>query len=348
MKAMVLTGIEQMEMLDVPAPRIDKNTDVLVRLGTVGVCGSDVHYYLRGQIGSQVVEYPFKVGHECAGIVEAVGSDVTRVKSGDRIAVEPAMPCGECDQCRVDRSNTCRNLGFLGTPGQAEGCLCELIVIPEGSCFPIEDTVTMEQAALSEPLAIGFYSVKQSVPMRNAAIAILGAGPIGMSVLLCAEAEGAQRIYMTDKLDHRLEIVRHAGATHIGNPDNENIVAKMSAQEPLGMDAVFECCGEQDAVDQAIELLKPGGKLVLVGIPTVERLSFTADKIRRKEICIQNIRRQEGCVQPTLALITKGEVSLGSMVTHRFKFEQTKEAFDLVAGYRDGVMKAMVEMVVDT
>jgi len=344
MNAMVLTGIREMEMRQVPDPKIENDTDVLIRMQRVGVCGSDVHYYTTGRIGSQVVRYPFMVGHECAGVVERVGGAVERVKAGDRVAIEPAMSCGQCDQCRTDRPHTCRNLRFLGCPGQAEGCLCDCIVMGQECCYPIPDDMTMDQAALSEPLSIGLYSVNQSIPIEGARIAILGVGPIGLSVLLPARSMGAEAIYVTDKIDSRLEIARSAGADWAGNPDTEDVVEKISAREPALLDAVFECCGQQDALDQCIELLRPGGKLMLVGIPQVDRISFVIDRMRRKEICLQNVRRQNRCVQPALDMIASGQIDVDFMVTHRFALSQCKEAFDLVADYRDGVVKAMIDM----
>jgi len=303
-----------------------------------------VHYYTTGRIGSQVVKYPFRVGHECAAIVQETGLGVTRVKPGDRIAVDPAVPCHRCDQCLCGRQHTCRNLRFLGTPGQGEGCLCEYIVMPEQSCFLIKPDTTLEQAAIVEPLSIGVYSVKLSIPMQGARIGILGCGPIGLSVLMPALVQGAEKVYVTDKIDLRLNVARRAGAAWTGNPDKEDVVAKICDQEPLLLDAVFECCGQQEALDQAVQLLKPGGKLIIVGIPEIDRVSFSIDDIRRKEICIQNVRRQNKCVRPAIDLIESGRINVDFMITHRFTLEQTKEALDLVADYRDGVVKAMISM----
>ncbi len=344
MNAIKLTGLRQMSMMTVPAPEIRAANDVLIRMARVGVCGSDVHYYETGRIGSQVVQYPFTVGHEGAGIVVAVGSAVTRVRPGDRIAVEPAMACHQCDQCLAGRPHTCRKLRFLGCPGQAEGCLSEFIVMPEDCCFPIPDAMTLDEAALSEPLAIGVYAVKQSVPMRGARIGILGAGPIGLSVLLPALAQGAATAYVTDKIDARLDLARRAGAAWTGNPERRDVVADITAAEPLLLDAVFECCGDQAAMDQAVDLVKPGGKILIIGIPpTLEKAGFSVDKMRRKEICIQNIRRQNHCVQPALDMIHRRDFDINLMLTHRFPFAGTSAAFELVAGYRDGVVKAMIE-----
>jgi L-iditol 2-dehydrogenase len=344
MKAMVLTGIRQMEMVDRADPVIKNDKDVLIKLGVVGVCGSDVHYYNSGQIGSQVVEFPFLVGHECAGIVEAVGAGVDKLKPGDRIAVEPAISCWKCDQCLAGRHHTCRELKFLGCPGQIDGCLSEYMIMPEECCFKIPDDITLEEAAISEPLSIGVYAVKKSIPMKGAKIGILGCGPIGLSVLGSAKAQGAEKIYVTDKIDERLAVGSTAGADWIGNPDKTDVVAEIIEQEPLLLDVVFECCGQQDAVFQAMKLLKPGGKLLLIGIPpTLTNWEIPVDVTRRKEICIQNIRRQVDCVQDALDMIADKSIPVDHFVTHRFSFADAKAAFDLVDSYEDGVVKVMIE-----
>ncbi len=345
MKSMVLTGIRSMELTERPMPEISGGNDVLVKIGVVGVCGSDVHYYNSGRIGSQVVEFPFQLGHECAGVVEAVGADVKKLKPGDRIAVEPAVSCWDCDQCRAGRHHTCRSLSFLGCPGQSEGCLAEYIVMPEECCFPIPDTMTLEEAAISEPLAIGVYAVKKSIPMKDARIGILGCGPIGLSVLGVALAAGAGKIYVSDRLDTRLEVAKSAGASWTGNPDKTDIAAAIIRAEPLCLDVVFECCGQQEALLQAVDILKPGGKLLLVGIPpTLKNWEVPVDVTRRKEICIQNIRRQVDCVEEALELISDGRVPVGHFVTHWFPLERAGEAFEIVDSYSDGVIKAMIEM----
>ena len=343
MKTMVLTGIRRMEPSESPVPVPESGSDVLIRMKAVGVCGSDIHYYTTGKIGSQVVKYPFPVGHEGAGEVVQVGSAVTRVQVGDRVAIDPAMPCFRCDQCLAGRPHTCRNLRFLGNPGQAGGCLTEYIVMPETSCVPIPSGMTFDEAAVSEPLAIGVYAVRlANMELAGKRIGILGFGPIGMSVLIPALEKGAGFVYVTDKIEARLALARASGAVWTGNPDREDVVAEIRQREENLLDVVFECCGQQDAVNQAIELLKPGGKLMLIGIPEMDRWSLPVDQLRHKEICIQNVRRQNDSVEEALRLIREGRIKAGSMVTHRFPFERTREAFELVSRYGDGVMKAMI------
>ncbi|MBR9998602.1 MAG: alcohol dehydrogenase catalytic domain-containing protein [Cyclobacteriaceae bacterium] len=343
MKAMVLTGIKQMEMREWPDPAIKNDHDVKIKLKRVGVCGSDIHYYRTGKIGSQVVEFPFPVGHESGGVVVEVGRSVTKVKPGDRIAIEPAISCGECDQCLAGRPNTCRHTKFLGCPGQIEGCLTDFVVMPEENSFPIPDTMSFDEAAISEPLAIGLYAVKQSGLTAKDKIGILGFGPIGMSVMLPARAFGARNFYVTDKIDERLKIAVKLVAAWTGNPEKENVADLINKKEPLQLDVVFECCGEQDAINDALKIVKPGGKIMLIGIPEQQRLSFDMDFMRRKEITVINVRRQRFCVQEALDLMSSGRIDISPMATHRFNFRDTKKAFDLVDAYHDGVMKAMIE-----
>jgi L-iditol 2-dehydrogenase len=217
--------------------------------------------------------------------------------------------------------------------------------MPEANCFKVTDRTTFDQAAISEPLAIGVYAVKSSISMKGAKVGILGSGCIGLSVLLPSIAQGAAAVYVTDRINGRLALAGRAGAAWGGNPDAEDVVARVKELEPGGLDVVFECCGQQSALDQAVEMLKPGGKLLLIGIPpTADRVTFLIDKLRHKEICIQNVRRQCHCVQPALDMMDRRDFDVDVMVTHRFPFEQTQAAFDLAASYKDGVLKAMIDV----
>ncbi|RKY10385.1 MAG: hypothetical protein DRP65_06695 [Planctomycetota bacterium] len=344
MRAQVLTGIRQMELRDVPKPVIEKDTDVLLKVEWVGVCGSDVHYYETGRIGPDTVQFPWIVGHECSATVAEVGDKVTTVQVGDAVVVEPAISCHQCDQCKAGRENTCRGLKFLACPGQAEGCLCEYIVMPQECCYPTAGRITFEQGVLCEPFAIGVYAVKGARVAGDMKIAILGSGPIGLSCLVAAQGQSVETIYMTDKVKERVDIAKKAGAVWAGTPVTADIVEAIRRQEPDGMDVVFECAGEQDTLDEGIELLRPGGRLMLIGIPRIERVSFIPDKMRRKEITIVNVRRQNRCTQSAIDLIASGKADVDFMLTHRFDFERAQEAFDMVAGYRDGVVKAIIEL----
>jgi L-iditol 2-dehydrogenase len=344
MKAAFLTGIRKIEILQAPEPAIAHPTDVLLAVESVGVCGSDMHYYKDGRIGCQIVEFPWIVGHECSGRALAVGPGVTRIRVGDRVAVDPLVHCGQCDQCLTGRTHTCRNQKFLGCPGQLQGSLCERLVMPEASCFTVPDGMTAEQAALAEPLCISLWAQKLSDQVNGAKIGILGAGPIGLGVLAAVKEAGSCIVYQTDLLDNRLALARKFGADWTGNAGKIDPVKEIAAAEPLGLDLVFECAGLQETIDQCLSIVKPCSQVVLVGIPIDDRASFDMNHMRRKELRVQNVRRQLEQVPRALDMIATGKIDMGAMVTHRFTLDQAQEAFELVADYRDHVVKAMVNV----
>jgi len=344
MLAAYFTALKALELRETPTPQLRRPQDVLVRIDRVGVCGSDVHYYTHGRIGDQIVHYPATLGHECAGTIEAVGAAVERVRPGDRVAIDPALVCGTCDQCRAGRENTCRRLQFLGCPGEAPGAAAQWHVLPAENCFPIPPSMTLDEAALAEPLSIGLYAARLAELPPGAPVVIVGAGPIGLSVLLCAKALGAGKIYVTDLLDQRLEIARRCGADWTGNPRQLDIPAAIAEQETFGVPRVFECAGDPACVDPAQQMLAPGGTLVLVGIPPTNEVSFNAHLMRRKELTFKNVRRQRGCVGPVIDMIARRQIDPAPLLTHHFPLDRLAEAFELVADYRDGVIKAMVTL----
>jgi L-iditol 2-dehydrogenase len=333
-----------MEIRETAPPEISDPHSVLLRIGTVGICGSDVHYYTAGRIGSLVVKYPEWTGHECAGTIVGVGDQVKRLKVGERVAVDPLISCGHCDQCLLGREHTCRNQAFLACPGQGPGALAEYLVMPEKSCYAIPDGMTIVQAAVVEPLAVGLYAQRLAQMQPGAKTAILGSGPIGLCVLLSSLAACDCTAYATDLLDERLELARHCGARWTGNPKQTDVVRAIRELEPRGVDFVFECAGQQETLDQSIELLKPGGTVLMVGIPEVDRVSFNIHTLRRREIRLQSVRRQNQCMAPAIELVSNGAINLDQLVTHHFSLAETKKAFDLVADYRDGVIKAIVHV----
>ena len=344
MKAAFLTGIEQVELRDVPEPKLTNPTDVKLRVEAVGVCGSDMHYYRVGRIGDQVVQFPWTVGHECAATVVEVGPNVKTVKPGDRVAIDPLRVCGTCDQCLAGREHTCRHQAFMGCPGQAEGALAEYIIMQGRCCFPVPASMTFTRAAAVEPFTIGLYAQRLGGDAAGKTAVVLGTGPIGLSVLLAMKQAGASKVYASDIRDSRKALAAQMGADWVGNPEKQDIVAEITAAEPLGVDMIFECAGEQDTIDQGVTLLRPGGSLLLVGIPEVDRVSFNISAMRRKELTVQNVRRQNECIPDAVDLVARGKVDIDPMVTHHFTMDQTARAFDLVAHYRDNVIKAIIHV----
>lgn len=343
MKALVLTGTRKVELVERPEPVVQHPNDVLLKIMRVGICGSDLHYYTQGRIGDQVVSFPYLIGHECSAVVADVGKQVTRFKPGDLVVVDPSVSCGICDQCRLGHYHTCRKVRFLGCPGQLEGCLCGFLVMPEDCCHGAEG-LTADQAALVEPLTIGYYARQLSGDIKGKTIGILGSGPIGLSVLLASREAGAAAVYVTDRLDYRLETARRQGAAWTGNPDQTDIVLDILQREPLELDVVYECCGQQSAFQQAVKLCKPMGRIVIVGIPETDQSSFPAHDARRKGLTFINVRRQNACIDPVIRRIHEGRIRPDFMITHRFSLDQAARAFELLADYRDGILKAIIDV----
>ena len=344
MKAALLTGPGKLELHDVPAPEIGHDDDVLLRTKLVGICGSDLHYFSSARVGDLDLRYPVRLGHECTAVVEAVGPAVTRLKHGDVVAVEPAVSCGTCDQCLARRPHTCRRLRFMGSPGQLDGALSEFLVMPERNCHPLPAGMNPVLGVVAEPLSIGLWAVALAGRVEGKTLAILGAGPIGLSVCLAARAGDARTIYATERVKARLAAAKHAGADWTGDPLEPDPAAEILGLEPLGLDIVFECCGKQEALDQAVRILKPGGTLVFVGVPVEERISFDSSKLRRKEIRIQNVRRQNACLEKALGLLAGGTINADFMATHTFPLDRVQDAYETVFNYRDGVVKATISL----
>jgi L-iditol 2-dehydrogenase len=344
MKVAHFTGRKKLEIVDLPKPVLHRPDAVLLRIDRVGVCGSDVHYYTDGRIGDQVLAYPATLGHECAGTVVEVGAAVAHLRPGQRVAVDPALSCGVCDQCRQGRANTCRNLQFMGSPGEALGAVAEYRVVPAANCFPVPEQMTLDDAALVEPLSVSLHAVRLAQVPPGARIAIIGLGPIGLGVLLCAKAVGPCTIYATDLLDERLEVARQCGADWTGSAHNNAATAAILKEQPGGVDLVFECAGDPLCVDEAQQMLAPGGTLMLVGIPPTDRLIFNIHRMRRKELTFKSVRRQRDCVGPIIEMMAAGRIDARPLLSHRFPLDRIAAAFELVSCYGDGVIKAIVDL----
>ena len=344
MRVAWLTGIRQIEVGQAPRPRPERPTEVLLQIEMVGLCGSDIHYFRTGRIGEQVVQFPWTVGHECAATVGEVGSDVTNVRAGDLVVVDPLLPCGQCDQCTGGRVHTCRNQRFLGNPAQKSGALAELLVMPAGSCFPIPDEVTPERGVLLEPFSIGLYCRRLAGDVAGKAVGVLGSGPIGLCVIKALRVARVGKVYATDIRETRADLAGACGADWSGSPRTGDSGAQIGKLEPAGLDLVYEAAGEQETIDQGLELLRPGGTLLIVGIPEFDRAGFALELLRRKELSIHNVRRQNECVAPAIEMTAAGKVNLADLVTHHFPLSDSAAAFEMAADYRDGVVKAVVHI----
>ena len=341
MKALVLHGIHDLRVEERPKPEPGPG-EALVRIRVVGLCGSDVHYYTHGRIGDQVLQAPMIVGHEGAGEVAGLGEGVTRLEIRQRIMLEPARSCGECEFCTTGRPNICPHVRFLSVPPH-DGIMCEYAVLEKERCVPIPDEMSFEEAAMLEPLQVSVHAANLIRVAPGETVAVVGAGCIGLGCMEMARVGGAARIIVTDKLDYRLDLARRLGADETINVDMEDPAEAVSRLTGgRGADLVFECTNRAAGQTQAYELAAIGGRVALVGIPAEDEVRIEPHRARRKELRVQYVRRSRFAERQAIRLVASGMLDVASWVTHRFRLEDAAGAFDLVERYADGVLKAVI------
>ncbi len=340
MKAAVLVSPRKIEIQERPLPQPGPG-QVRLKVAAVGVCGSDVHYYEHGRIGSAVVRYPTLLGHEPAGIVDAVGPGV-KLAVGTRVAIEPADPCYVCETCRSGHPNACPQVKFLGTPPH-DGIYAEYHVMPEHCCFPIPSNLSLVEAAMLEPLGVGLHAVELARLRLGDQVAIFGSGPIGIVTLMAAKAAGAGQVYMTDLVPERLEFARKMGADAVFDArEGDPVTWVKELTGGRGVDVAFEAAGQQATVKHACQTPKVCGTTVIIGIPSVDEFLFPMHDMRRKELTVINCRRSNWEALRCLDLAATGRLDLKPLATHFFPLERVTEAFDLVNRYADGVIRAVI------
>jgi L-iditol 2-dehydrogenase len=312
-----------------PTPRLG---EALIRVEAVGLCGSDLHWYEEGGIGSNRITRPIVPGHEMAG----------RTEDGRIVAIEPAIPCERCSLCLEGHPNLCPSIRFSGQ-GEDDGSLREWMAWPQKCLFPLPDGLTAIDGAMLEPLGVAIHTVDLAHVRSGASVGVFGSGPIGLFCLQVAKAAGAARVVATDLASrpHRLAAARALGAEAFAADDGLEAKAVLRSVGGHGLDVAIEAAGEQAAVDAAVESVRPGGRVVLAGIPPDERTSFKVSSARRKGLTIVLVRRMKHTYPRAIALVVAGRVDLRSVVTHRFPLAQAARAFE-VAAHREG-LKVVVE-----
>lgn len=343
MKCAKLTGIHRLEVIDVPEPEANKG-QVIVAMKAVGICGSDVHYYRTGRIGSDACVYPQSLGHECAGEV-VTAFEGSKFRPGDRVAVEPARPCMQCEQCLSGHYNCCPHVKFLGSPSMP-GAFAERLAIDETQLHKIPDTMSYDEAAILEPLGVAFHTVKLSELQPGATVAIFGTGPIGILTLAMFKACGAGEVFVFDKLQYRLDFaVANYGVDHaVNSSERDPIEYLKSHTRGRGVDITCECAGMAETVQWSFDAARIRGRSMIVGIPEVDSISFNPHPMRRKELLIQNVRRSNMALAPCEQLVTRKQVDIRKLATHHFSLDKIQNAFDTVGNYADGVIRAIIKL----
>ncbi|GGJ08689.1 sorbitol dehydrogenase [Alicyclobacillus cellulosilyticus] len=314
--------------------------EALVQVMAVGVCGSDVHYYEHGRIGDFVVRQPLILGHECAGVVVATGAAVTRVKPGDRVAIEPGVTCGRCPACKSGRYNLCPEVQFLATP-PVDGAFAEYIVHREDFLHPIPDGMSFEAAALVEPFSVGLHACARAGVRPGDTVAILGMGPVGLLAVVAAAAYGAQRIIVSDLEENRLAAARRLGATDTvpAAAGAEAILALTGGQ---GVDVALETAGHPKALATAMAVLRRGGRLAVVGLPPQDEVALHIPRLSAYEIDVLGVFRYANTYPRGIALLASGRWPIEDLVTDRYPLAETKQALERARTNKAGSIKVMV------
>jgi L-iditol 2-dehydrogenase len=334
MQAAVLTGPKQFALVDLPVPTPGPG-EVLIRVTAVGLCGSDLHSYREANIGGTAVPAGYILGHEFGGIVAALGAGVTDRRIGQRVAVDPAVPCGHCEYCINGRMNLCQAMVFTGHPPHL-GALREFMAHPAHATTPIPDSISDADAALLEPLGVALHALDLAQVQLGESVAIQGCGSIGLMMVQLARAAGAGRILALDVLQERLDLACRLGATEA------ELVYPGQAIEAEPVHVVLEATGSSEAMQRSVDIARVGGRIVYVGIPDGDRVAFRASTARRKELLVQFARRMKHMYPRTIALVDTGVVDLKPIHTHTLPLREISRAFALFSERQDHAIKVIV------
>jgi len=318
-QAAVLYAPHDIRIEDRPVPKPGPS-EVLIEVRAVGVCGSDVHYYEHGRIGSYIVRQPLILGHESAGVIIDVGEGVNKSRVGERVAIEPGIPDGVCEQCRSGRYNLCPNVRFFGTP-PIDGAFTNYVTIPASFAYTLPDQLSDEEGALIEPLSVGAGSLRKEQLQGEDRLLITGAGPVGLLTMKVALALGATQITMTDVSPQRLEVARKLGATR-----TVNVAQEALANAGIEADILIECSGNPKALMDGIRSLRPAGKAIAVAMGPGEEVSVPMSFIQNREITLTGTFRYANTYADAIALVASGRIDLKPTITGHYTLAETEQA----------------------
>lgn len=341
MKAAVLDRPLSIQVRDVQVP-VPQPDQALVKVHCIGICGSDIHYYEHGRIGRYVVERPIILGHELAGDVVAVGENVTQVAIGDRVAVEPGVPCNTCQYCKAGRYNLCRDVVFMATP-PIDGAWAEYVAIRADFLHKLPDTISYEEGALLEPLSVGIHAMKRGRVGPGDKILISGLGPIGILAATAAKLFGAGQVIGSDMVDLRHRIAMDLGVDAVVNPSSENLIDRIGRlTDGDGVNVVIETSGNARAVADTIQLVNPGGRIVIIGLPSTNEISVDIPTLVDKELDVYGVFRYANTYPTTIQALRKGTTDIRRVITQRFTLADIQEACEVARLSKDKSVKVMI------
>ena len=340
MKSAQLVGPRTLDVVEIPLAQDPGPGEILLKLRSVGICGSDMHWYLEGNVYGYPASYPQILGHEPAGEVVLTGPGVTSLKPGDRVSIEPTISCGHCEYCLRGQHNNCIRGLFMGSP-QWPGLLREFATVPAHNATLVPESFNYTQASLIEPVAVIMHMLELVEIRAGATVAVLGAGPIGLLAAAVARKAGATQVLVADKLPHRIQMALDQGAT-AAVPLNQFRELVLDKTRGRGVDMAIDAAGAAETINTALAVTRLAGTFVLIGIPNQVPIGVDLYSLQAKEIQFQPVKRSNHRSEPAIALIASGAIP-ESIVTHRVGIEQAPAAFEMLAEYRDGVGKLAVE-----
>ena len=343
MKVALMTDLNKMEFTQRPIPQ-PKEDEVLVKVEHVGVCGSDLHYYEHGRIGDFIVKPPFVLGHEAGGTVVEVGKNVTHLKVGDKVALEPGKTCGKCEFCRTGRYNLCPDVEFFATP-PIDGVFQEYVAHEAALCFKIPDNMDTMEAALIEPLAVGFHAARQGNAQLGQTAVVMGAGCIGLVTLLALKAMGLSTVYVVDVMQKRLDKALELGATAVINGKDTDTVEEINRlTEGRGVDLVIETAGTEITSRQSVHVCKKGATIVFVGYSPSGDVNMPMGAALDKELTFKTIFRYRHIYPLAIDAVASGKVNVKGIVTNIFDFDDIQNAMDTSVKDKANVVKSVIKM----
>ena len=343
MKQAVLTQKETIEFSEIDVPKITDD-EVLVKVKNIGICGSDMHYYENGRIGNYIVKPPFVLGHEPGGTVVEVGKNVTHLKVGDRVALEPGKTCGHCEYCRSGKYNLCPDVVFFATP-PVDGVFQEYVAHEADLCFKLPDNVDTMEGALIEPLAVGMHAAKQGGATLGMSAVVSGAGCIGLCTMMSLKAFGVTEVYVTDVMQKRLDKAMELGATGVINSAEKDPVEEIRRLTGgRGVDLAVECSGVEVCANQAIEELIRGGTLVQVAYGKSGYMNLNMSLLCDKEITIKTVFRYRHIYPMAIKAVADGKINLKGIVTNVFDFDDIQNAMDQSVHDKANIVKSVVKI----
>ena len=343
MKTAVMTDIKKVRIEEREKP-VPKEGEVLVKVEYVGICGSDLHYYESGRIGNFIVEPPFVLGHEAGGTVVEVGSGVTHLKAGDRVALEPGKTCGHCEHCKAGKYNLCEDVIFFATP-PVDGVVQEYVAHEAGLCFKLPDNVSTLEGALVEPLSVGLHAAMQGGAHIGQTAVVTGAGCIGLVSLLALKAMGVSRVIVVDVIEKRLQKAKELGADYVINGKEQDTVAEIKRlTEGKGCDLSIETAGTQITASQLIQASKKGATIVFVGYSASGEMTLPIGMALDKELTFKTVFRYRNIYPMAIEAIAAGKIRIKDIVTDYFELDDIQHAMDACVENKAEIVKGVIRI----